>query len=119
MNVKNFFHIGDIISLSIFTLPQFLISFCIFTELGFCEATITSDVDRGDYVWEETIVGRSSRTQCAFGPSNEQATRDCESRNSWGEPQILMCGTQVSRVFSEFNESVVSDHFSLCSSLYH
>ena len=89
-------------------LPIFL-SFYVLTELGFCEAENTTDVDRGDYAWEETEVVSSAQTPCAFGPSNEQATRECEERNSWAEPQILMCGTQVSRLFSEFNESVVSD----------
>ena len=84
--------------------------FCNFTELGFCEASNTSDVDRGYYIWEETEVGSSTQTPCAFGPSNEQATRECEKRNSWGEPQILMCATQVSLLFSEFNKSVVGDH---------
>ena len=82
----------------------------IFTELGFCEASNTSDVDRGHYIWEETAVGSSAQAPCAFGPSNEQATRKCEKRNLWGEPQILTCGTQVSLLFSKFNESVVSDH---------
>ena len=78
-------------------------------EMGFCSEEMTSDVDRGNYVWEEAKVGSSSQTQCAFGPSNEQATRECQSRNSWGEPQILMCGTQVSRQFAELNQSAVSD----------
>ena len=100
----------DIISLSIFSLLPLFLPFCTFTELGFCEASITSDVDRGEYVWEETKVDSSTQTPCDFGPSNEQATRECERRNSWGEPQILMCGTQVSHLYSEFNESVVSDH---------
>ena len=86
--------------------PLFLLPF---TELGFCDAEATSDVDRGDYIWEETEVGSSSQTSCAFGPSDEQATRECEERSSWGEPQILTCGTQISLVFTEFNESVVSD----------
>ena len=78
--------------------------------MGFCEASNTSDVDHGHYNWGETEVGGSTQTPCAFGPSNEQATRECEERNSWGEPQILKCGTQVSLLFSEFNESVVGDH---------
>ena len=84
--------------------------FFVFTELGFCEASDTSDVDHGHYIWEETEVGSFAQTPCAFGPSNEQATRECEKRISWGEPQILMCETQVSLLFSEFNESVVGDH---------
>ena len=80
-----------------------------FAELGFCSAEVTSDVERGIYVWKEAEVGSSSQTQCDFGPSNEQATRECESRNTWGEPQIQMCGTQISRQFTEFNESALSD----------
>ena len=89
----------------------FFPSFCAFTESGFCEADSTTDVDRGDHVWEETAVGSFAETACAFGPSNLQATRECEGRDSWGEPQILMCGTQVSRIFSEFDESTVGDHW--------
>ena len=76
-------------------------------ELGFCEAEITSDVDRGDYAWEETEVGSSARAPCSFGPSNKQATRKCQSGDLWDEPQIVMCGTQVSLLFMKFNESIV------------
>ena len=87
----------------------FSISLALCIELGFCEAEVTFNFDRGEYFWEETAVDSSSQTPCAFGPSNEQATRECESRNSWGEPQILTCGTQVSLLFTELEESVVSN----------
>ena len=107
---EKFICLHDVISLPIFILLLFLLFFYIFTVLGFCDTTNTSDVDCGHYIWEETEVGSSAQTPCAFGPSNEQATRECEKRNSWGEPQILACGTQVSLLFSEFNESVVSDY---------
>ena len=92
---------------------SFLSVFLLSVELGFCEAETTSDVDRGDHAWEETEVGSSDRTLCDFGPSNVQATRECESRSFWAEPQILMCGTQISRLFTEFNESAVSDNSTL------
>ena len=92
---------------------SFLSVFLISVELGFCEADITSDIDRGDHAWEETEVQSSDQTPCAFGPSNVQATRKCESKGFWAEPQIVMCGTQISRLFMEFNESAVSDDNSI------
>ena len=91
-----------------FTLLLFPLFLLLFAEAGFCNAETTSDADRGDYAWEETEVGSSSQTSCAFGPANEQATRKCESRSSWGEPQILSCGT-IPSAFAELNESLVSD----------
>ena len=91
-----------------FALLPFPLFLLLFAEVGFCNAETTSDIDRGDYVWEETEVGSSSQISCAFGPSNEQATRECESRNSWGQPQLLSCRT-ISRAFAELNESAVCD----------
>ena len=91
-----------------FALLPFSLFLLLFAEVGFCNAETTSDADRGDYAWEETEVGSSSQTSCVFGPANEQATRECEKRSSWGEPQLLSCRT-TSRAFAELNESAVSD----------
>ena len=91
-----------------FALLTFPLVLLIFAEVGFCNTETTSHADRGDYAWEETEVGSSFQTSCAFGPSNEQAVRECESRSSWAEPQILSCGT-ISRAFAELNESAVCD----------
>ena len=92
-----------------FALLPFPFFLLLYTEVGFCDAMTTSHVDHGVYIWEETEVGSSSQTSCAFGPSNEQATRECESRSFWGEAQLLSCGTQVSHAFMEFNESAVRE----------
>ena len=94
---------------TIFALLPFPFFPLLCAEVGFCDAMTTSDVDHGVYIWEETEVGSSSQTSCAFGPSNEQATRECERRSFWGEAQLVSCETQVSHAFMEFNESAVRE----------
>ena len=49
-----------------------------------------------------------AQTRCDFGPFNEVASRFCQERNIWGLPQVTDCGTQITRLFMEFNESMVS-----------
>ena len=57
-------------------------------------------------MWEETVVGMTTRHDCPFGPSGEVGRRTCLSRNMWGASEITSCGTEVSQLFRALNSSL-------------
>ncbi|CAI8020890.1 hypothetical protein GBAR_LOCUS12453, partial [Geodia barretti] len=49
-------------------------------DKGFCDTNSTTNKTYGEHTWPETSVGDTSQVQCAFGPPNTTAQRDCLSR---------------------------------------
>ena len=94
--------------------------FLFLIDNGFCDTEIedTRSPNRGRFLWEETVVGMTTRFECPFGPSGEVGTRTCLNRHIWGASEITSCGTEVSLLFKTLNSSLsqVTCYYLLCIS---
>lgn len=71
---------------------------------GFCNNSLTTNDEYGDYVWTETAVGEMHRLQCVFGPLNADATRQCASGGQWsGSIDYSSCFTRITKMYQMFD----------------
>lgn len=82
-----------------------LISFQTITsaDRGFCDANPTNDSVFGSYQWPDTRVGNTSQLSCNFADlsSSLNATRRCESKGEWTNPNYGQCVDVTYEQFSQ------------------
>ncbi|CAI8020051.1 Adhesion G-protein coupled receptor G4, partial [Geodia barretti] len=79
---------------------------------GFCDTNSTTNEEFGNYTWPETHVGDTSQVQCAFGPPNTDAQRDCLSREGrqWSDVRDYSdCYTMITMMYQVFEVENVAE----------
>ena len=82
---------------------------------GFCDTNSTTNKEFGGYTWPETSVGDTHRVQCAFGPPNTDAQRDCLSREERQWSDIIDysdCYTMITMMYQVFEvvSMIINSH---------
>ncbi|CAI8022065.1 Adhesion G-protein coupled receptor G4 [Geodia barretti] len=82
---------------------------------GFCDNDSTTNEQFGGHTWLETSVGDPHQVQCAFGPPNSYARRDCLSREGRQWSDIIdyssHCYTKITMMYQVFKvENLVEEN---------